>query len=100
MGFTEGLELSNPTLSVLCPFLSTMFSVCRSQAAFLVEIVALRHQDRCAATLRQETPQVDHCRSCLLGMVVWSLGPIGDPRWSSSNPRRPSLGIGKAIGFV
>src|SRR5450432_4064934 len=31
-------------LSVLCPFLSTMFSVCRSQAALQVEIVALRHQ--------------------------------------------------------
>ena len=30
-------------LSVLCPFLSTMFSVCRSQAALQVEIVALRH---------------------------------------------------------
>src|SRR6202162_5205481 len=31
-------------LSVLCPFLSTLFSVCRSQAALQVEIVALRHQ--------------------------------------------------------
>src|ERR1035438_2626843 len=31
-------------LIVLCPFLSTLFSVCRSQAALQVEIVALRHQ--------------------------------------------------------
>jgi putative transposase len=31
-------------LSVLCLFLSTMFSVCRSQAALQVENLALRHQ--------------------------------------------------------
>ena len=31
-------------LTVLFPFLSTMFSLCRSQAALQVEIVALRHQ--------------------------------------------------------
>jgi putative transposase len=31
-------------LSVLCSFLSTMFSVCHSQAALQIEIVALRHQ--------------------------------------------------------
>src|SRR5271154_3307823 len=31
-------------LSVLCPFLSTLFSVCHSQAALQIEIVALRHQ--------------------------------------------------------
>jgi putative transposase len=31
-------------LTVLCPFLSALFSVCRSQAALQVEIMALRHQ--------------------------------------------------------
>jgi hypothetical protein len=43
--FAEGLKgLANPMLSVLCLFLSTMFSVFRSQAALQVEILALRHQ--------------------------------------------------------
>ena len=35
---------ANPMLSVLCLFLSTMFSVFRSCAALQVENLALRHQ--------------------------------------------------------
>jgi hypothetical protein len=43
--FAEVLKgLANPMLSVLYLFLSTMFSVFRSQAALQVKILALRHQ--------------------------------------------------------
>jgi hypothetical protein len=52
-----------------------MFSVCRSQGALRVEILAST-PDRCAPALRQETAEVDRGGSCLLGMVVRSLGRL------------------------
>src|SRR5450432_3534813 len=54
-------------LSVLCPFLSTMFSACRSQAALQVEILALRHQ---IGVLRRSTKK--RPKLTVADLVFWA----------------------------
>src|ERR1700693_6004258 len=54
-------------LSVLCLFLSTMFSVCRSRAALQVENVALRHQ---IGVLRRSAKK--RLKLTMAGRVLWA----------------------------
>lgn len=61
-------------LSVLSPFLSTLFSVFRSRAALQVEILALRHQ--IGAVRRSRNGKGDRGGWRVLDVVVWSLGRL------------------------
>src|ERR1700722_21021147 len=60
-------------LRVLSPFFSMLFSVFRSRAALQLGAAA---SHRCAPALHQETAEVDHGGSSLLGLVVRTLGRL------------------------
>src|ERR1700674_5981647 len=89
-------------LSVLCPFLSTMFSVCRSQAALQVEIVSLRHQIGVLRRLTVADRVAGEFLIAPLAKAFWRnggaslIGPVAaihldrDARW---RPGQPSLAL-------
>ena len=60
-------------LSVLCLFLSTMFSVFRSGAAVQLENLAMQHQIGVLQRSPKKRPGVDRGGPCLLDVVVRSL---------------------------
>src|ERR1700687_6011814 len=67
-------------LSVMCLFLSTMFSVFRSGAAVQLENLALQHQIGVLQRSAKKRPGVDRGGPCLLG--VWLSGAWTD--WGSA----------------